>query len=141
MTGNEAVNPNLGATNAAGPYRIYSAGGLFTQDELSTNILIKEAVWQLSNGEFQLFLPQSRELQELHRPDVEIYIRNTDLLEVVKADIILVRFDGLELDSGTVVEYMKRPGLGFSLDYLSLECINAVNGSRDPGKLLRPMCQ
>ena len=112
MTGNEAVNPNLGTTNAAGPYRIYSAGGLFTQDELSTNILIKEAVWRLSNGEFQLFLPQSRELQELHRPDVETYIRNTDLLEVVKADIILVRFDGLELDSGTVVEFAMAKSLG-----------------------------
>ena len=112
MTRNEAVNPNLGTTNAAGPYNIYSAGGLFTQDELSTNILIKEAVWRLSNGQFQLFLPQSRELQELHRPDVETYIRNTDLLEVVKADIILVRFDGLELDSGTVVEYMMAKFLG-----------------------------
>jgi nucleoside 2-deoxyribosyltransferase len=112
MTRNEAVNPNLGTTNAAGPYNIYSAGGLFTQDELSTNILIKEAVWRLSNGQFQLFLPQSRELQELHRPDVETYIRNTDLLEVVKADIILVRFDGLELDSGTVVEFEMAKSLG-----------------------------
>ena len=112
MTGNEAVNPYLGATNAAGPYRIYSAGGLFTQDELATNILIKEAVWRLSNGKFQLFLPQSRELQELNRSDVEIHIRNTDLLEVVKADIILARFDGLELDSGTVVEYAMAKYLG-----------------------------
>lgn len=112
MTGNEAVNTNLGATNAAGPYRIYSAGGLFTQDELSTNILIKEAVWRLSNGKFQLFLPQSRELQELNRPDVEAYIRNTDLLEIVKADVILVRFEGLELDSGTVVEFAMAKYLG-----------------------------
>jgi hypothetical protein len=40
MTGNEAVNTILGATNAAGPYRIYPAGGLFAQDELSTNILL-----------------------------------------------------------------------------------------------------
>lgn len=53
---------------------IYSAVGLFTQDELATNILIKEAVWRLSNGKFQLFLPQSRELQELNRLDVEAYI-------------------------------------------------------------------
>jgi nucleoside 2-deoxyribosyltransferase len=93
-------------------YTIYSAGGLFTQDELSTNILIKEALWRLSNGKFQLFLPQSRELQELNRPDVEAYIRNTDLLEVVKADMILVRFEGLELDSGTVVEFAMAKCLG-----------------------------
>jgi len=112
MTLNEAVEPILESAKAAGPYRIYSAGGLFTQDELSTNILLKEAIWRLSNGKFQLFLPQSRELQELNRPDVEAYIRNTDLLEVVRADIVLVRFDGLELDSGTVVEFVMAKCLG-----------------------------
>jgi nucleoside 2-deoxyribosyltransferase len=112
MIGKETVNPNLGATNTASHYMIYSAGGLFTQDELATNVLIKEAVWRLSNGKFQLFLPQSREMQELNRPDADAYIRNTDLLEVVKADIILVRFDGLELDSGTVVEFAMAKFLG-----------------------------
>jgi len=96
----------------AGPYQIYCAGGLFTQDELSTNILLKEAVWRLSGGKFQLFLPQSREIQELDREDVEPYIRNTDLLEVVRADILLARFDGLELDSGTVVEFTTAKILG-----------------------------
>lgn len=98
--------------NSKGSYTIYSAGGLFTQDELATNILLKEAVSRLSDGKFQLFLPQSREIQELDRPDVEAYIRNTDLLEVMRADIILVRFDGLELDSGTVVEFVVAKILG-----------------------------
>ena len=64
MTGNKAVNSNQGTTNAAGPYTIYSAGGLFTQDELATNVMLKEAVWRLSNGKFQIFLPQSREIRE-----------------------------------------------------------------------------
>jgi nucleoside 2-deoxyribosyltransferase len=95
-----------------GPFMIYSAGGLFTQDELGTNVLLKEAVWRLSNGKFQLFLPQSREIQELDRPDVDAYIRNIDLLAVVKSDIILARFDGLELDSGTVVEFVMAKSLG-----------------------------
>jgi len=112
MTRNETVNSNLETTNAAGPYTIYSAGGLFTQDELATNFMIKEAVWRLSNGKFQIFLPQSREIQELDQPNIEAYIRNTDLVEVVKADILLGRFDGLELDSGTVVEYMLAKFLG-----------------------------
>jgi len=103
---------NPAAKNAAGPYRIYSAGGLFIQDELATNVMLKEAVWRLSNGKFQVFLPQSREVQELDRPDIEAHIRNTDLLEVVKADIILARFDGLELDSGTVLEYVMAKFLG-----------------------------
>jgi nucleoside 2-deoxyribosyltransferase len=112
MTGNESVNSKQGTENAAGPYTIYSAGGLFTQDELATNVMIKEAVWRLSNGKFQIFLPQSREIQELDQPNIEAFIRNTDLLEVVKADILLARFDGLQLDSGTVVEYMLAKFLG-----------------------------
>ncbi len=112
MTENEEVKKDLGSTNAVGPYTVYSAGGLFTQDELATNVMIKEAVWRLSSGKFLLFLPQSREIQELDRSNLEPFIRNTDLLEVVKADILLVRFDGLELDSGTVVEYMLAKFLG-----------------------------
>jgi nucleoside 2-deoxyribosyltransferase len=108
----KAVDTSPGVTNSVGPYTVYSAGGLFTQDELATNVLIKEAVWRLSKGKFQLFLPQSRELRELDRPDVEAYLRNVDLLEVVNADIILARFDGLELDSGTVVEFAMAKCLG-----------------------------
>lgn len=106
-----AVDATQEATSC-GPYTVYSAGGLFTQHELATNVLIKEAVWRLSSGKFRLLLPQSREVRDLDRPDVEAYIRNTDLLEVVRADIILARFDGLELDSGTVIEFAMAKMLG-----------------------------
>ena len=112
MSQGEDAKTSSGAKRFGGPYTVYCAGGLFTQDELATNVLLKEAVWRLSDGKFQLFLPQSREMQELGRSDVEAYIRNTDLLEVVKADIIMVRFEGLELDSGTVVEFMVAKSLG-----------------------------
>jgi len=112
MNERKVINTISESTNSGGRFTIYSAGGLFTQDELSTNVLIKEAVWRLSSGKFQIFLPQSREIQELDQPNIEAFIRNTDLLEVVKADIILARFDGLELDSGTVVEYMMAKFLG-----------------------------
>jgi nucleoside 2-deoxyribosyltransferase len=112
MNETKSVDTIPGVAHSVGPYTVYSAGGLFTQDELATNVMIKEAVWRLSNGKFQLFLPQSRELRELDRPDVVAYIRNTDLLEVVKADIVLARFDGVELDSGTVVEFAMAKSLG-----------------------------
>jgi len=108
----KVVDSIRGVFAPAGSYTVYAAGGLFTQHELATNVLIKEAVWRLSNERFQLVLPQSREIQGLDRPDVVAYIRNTDLLEVVKADIIVVRFDGLELDSGTVVEFTVAKSLG-----------------------------
>jgi len=112
MNKGKAVDSTQGVTNSVGPYKVYAAGGLFTQHDLATNVLIKEAVWRLSDGKFQLFLPQSRELRELNRPDIEAFIRNGDLLEVVKADIILARFDGLELDAGTVVEFAMAKSLG-----------------------------
>jgi len=112
MIKSKAVDSTQEVTHSVGPYTVYSAGGLFTQHDLATNVLIKEAVWRLSDGKFQLFLPQSRELRELNRPDIEAYIRNDDLLEVVKVDIILARFDGLELDSGTVVEFAMAKHLG-----------------------------
>jgi nucleoside 2-deoxyribosyltransferase len=112
MDESKAIEAPQRGTNFVGPYTVYSAGGLFTQDELATNILIKEAVWRLSNGKFQLILPQSKELQVLDRPDVEAYIRNDDLLQVVRADILFVRFDGSELDSGTVIEFAMAKHLG-----------------------------
>ena len=93
-------------------YKVYSAGGLFTQHELTTNVLIKKAVWEGSQGKFELVLPQSKELRHTDRPDIAAYIRNTDLLQVVKADLVMVRFDGVELDSGTVVEFMMAKNLG-----------------------------
>ena len=112
MTGSKVGVPTSGIANTVGPYTVYTAGGLFTQDELTTNVMIKEAVWRLSDGKYQLILPQSRELRELDRQDVEAYIRNDDTLQVLKADIILARFDGLELDSGTVVEFAIAKFLG-----------------------------
>ena len=112
MTERKVVDRTSGTANAVGPFSVYSAGGLFTEDELATNVLIKEAVWRLSNGKFQLILPQFRELRDLDRPDVEAYLRNNDLLEVLTSDLLLARFDGLELDAGTVVEFAMAKFLG-----------------------------
>ena len=108
MNEDKAVDSTQGVTNSVGPYEVYAAGGLFTQHELATNVLIKEAVWRLSNGKFQLVLPQSKELKELDAA----YLRNVNLLDVVKADMIIARFDGPELDAGTVVEFAMAKSLG-----------------------------
>ena len=112
MSTRKAVDSGQRATHSVGPFVVYSAGGLFSQHELVTNVLLKEAVWRLSDGRFQLYLPQSKEARGLDRPDIEAFIRNQDLLAVVKCDIILARFDGLELDSGTVVEFTMAKNLG-----------------------------
>ena len=98
------------ATNSVEVYSVYSAGGLSTQYELAMNVLIKEAVWQLSNGKFQFVLPQSKEMRGLELEAANI--RNVDLLELVQADVVVARFDGLELDAGTVVEFTLAKSLG-----------------------------
>lgn len=127
MSKDQAVGSTQEAVHGAGPYTIYAAGGLFDQYELAMNVLTKEAVWRLSDGRFQLSLPQSREQRDLERPDVEAYLRNVDLLELIRADIVLARFDGLELDSGTVVEYtvvkmLGKPTVIWRCDFRRLSC-------------------
>jgi len=93
-------------------YRVYLAGGLFTQHDLATNVSMKEAVWGLSNGRFELVLPQSKELRQLDRPDLAAYLRNADLRQLVQSDVLIARFDGPELDTGAVVEFMVAKMLG-----------------------------
>jgi len=93
-------------------YTVYAAGGIFTQHDLATNVFIKDSVWRQSNSKFELVLPQSKELRELDRPDIAAYIRNVDLVQVVRSDLFLARFDGLELDAGTVIEFMLAKFLG-----------------------------
>ena len=93
-------------------YTVYAAGGIFTQHDLATNVFIKDAVWKLSNGKFELALPQSKELRELDRSDIAAYIRNVDLIQVIKSDLFIARFDGLELDAGTIIEFMLAKFLG-----------------------------
>lgn len=112
MTTLPAIDSGQRAAHSAGPFLVYSAGGLFSHHELVTNVLLKEAIWRLSDGRFRPYLPQSKEARDLDRPDVEAFIRNQDLLAVVRCDIILARFDGLELDSGTIVEFAMAKALG-----------------------------
>ena len=93
-------------------YTVYAAGGLFTQHDLATNVFIKDSVWRQSNGKFELVLPQSKELRPVDHPDMAAHIRNVDLAYVVTSDLFLARFDGLELDAGTLIEFMLAKFLG-----------------------------
>lgn len=93
-------------------YSAYLAGRLFNQHEITGNVLLKEAVWRKSKGRFNLVLPQSKELRQLEIPDLSAYLRNEDLHQVVKADIFIALFDGSDVDSGTVVEFMLAKMLG-----------------------------
>ncbi|MGA1599010.1 MAG: nucleoside 2-deoxyribosyltransferase [bacterium] len=85
-----------------GPNTIYFAGDLFNHKDLIGNLLLAEAIEEQSGGDLRCVLPQNLEQTTGRSVD----IRNQDLLEVLKADLILLNFDGLELDSGTVVEFL-----------------------------------
>ena len=83
-------------------YSIYFAGDLFNHKDLIGNLLLSEAIEKESSGRYLCVVPQHLE-QSTNR---SIDIRNSDLIEIIKADLILLNFDGTELDSGTVVEFL-----------------------------------
>ena len=83
-------------------YTIYFAGDLFDHKHLAGNALLAEAIREGSNGRFQSRLPQSFE----HAYTRGVDIRNMDLKAVMACDLALFNFDGPDIDSGTVVEFM-----------------------------------
>lgn len=81
---------------------IYFAGGLFDQKALAGNEMLALAVEQVSSGRYHCVLPQNLE-QSSHRV---VNIRNQDLSRVMTCDLAIFNFDGSDLDSGTVVEFI-----------------------------------
>ncbi len=112
-------------------YTIYTAGNMFKHDELAMNVFLKDAVWRKSKGKYLLVLPQSEQPDDYAHPDVTVQIRNYDLLHVMRTDILLARFDGLELDAGTVAEYMMAKFLGKPAVILRSDSRRLENNSFD----------
>jgi len=81
---------------------IYFAGDLFDHKHLTGNALLSAAVDEQSNGRYKCILPQDNEVASNRAEE----IRNNDLKQVLECDLALFNFDGADLDSGTVVEYM-----------------------------------
>jgi hypothetical protein len=83
-------------------YSIYFAGDLFDHKHLTGNALLSEAIEEVSSGAYECLLPQNLEQTETRALDV----RNQDLRAVLECDLALFNFDGPDLDSGTVAEFM-----------------------------------
>ena len=79
---------------------IYFAGELFSLKHLVGNALLAEAIDK--RGGYRCILPQNLEQRESSGES----IRNVDLLKVAECDLGLFNFDGPDVDSGTVVEYI-----------------------------------
>lgn len=83
-------------------YRVYFAGDLFDHKHITGNRALADQVEKESHGLYQCKLPQEYEVEY----SSTIEIRNTDIKSVIRADCVIMNFDGTDLDSGTVVEYM-----------------------------------
>ena len=83
-------------------FTVYFAGDLFDHKHLAGNELLAGAVDRRSGGRYACVLPQDLEQASERMVD----IRNQDLMQVMACDLGLFNFDGTDLDSGTVVEFM-----------------------------------
>ncbi len=83
-------------------YSVYFAGDLFDHKHLAGNELLAGAIDRRSGGRYACVVPQDLEQATGRMVD----IRNQDLRQVMACDLGLFNFDGADLDSGTVVEFM-----------------------------------
>ena len=86
----------------AAAMKIYHAGDLFDFKHLCGNLLLSNTVWKNSHGLYRTILPQNTEKNKLRNTN----IRNGDLELVMSCHLALFNFDGTDLDSGTVMEFM-----------------------------------
>ncbi len=84
-------------------HTIYLAGELFSLKHLIGNAAIAEAIYERSHGKYRCMLPQ--DFTELRGRSARA-IRDANLRALLACDLALFHFDGPDLDSGTVVEFM-----------------------------------
>ena len=83
-------------------YQVYFGGDLFNHKDLIGNALLASYIEKCSSGRYSCYLPQSLDQSDATAVD----IRNQDLKKIIECDLALFNFDGAELDSGTVVEFI-----------------------------------
>ena len=84
------------------PYTFYFGGELFSVKHLLGNAMLAETIFQRSGGRYQALLPQNLE----QRDTTPHAIRDQDFRALLGCDLGLFNYDGPDLDSGTVVEFM-----------------------------------
>lgn len=81
---------------------VYFASELFSLKHLIGNAYLAEAIYEKSHGRYLCVLPQNLE----QRATTAQSIRDNDIRTLLECDVGLFNYDGTELDSGTVVEFM-----------------------------------
>lgn len=86
----------------ATPLKFYFGGELFSSKHLLGNAMLAEAIHVRSQGRYLAVLPQNLE----QRDTSPHAIRDQDIRALLACDLGLFNYDGPELDSGTVVEFL-----------------------------------
>lgn len=84
-------------------YAVYLGGELFSLKHLIGNAWLAETIYEKSHGRFRCVLPQDFNAARGRGARAG---RDASLRALVACDLALFNFDGSDLDSGTVVEFM-----------------------------------
>jgi nucleoside 2-deoxyribosyltransferase len=84
-------------------YTVFLGGELFSLKHLIGNAWLAEAIYEQSHGRFRCLLPQ--DFFALRGRSGRA-IRDYNLRALIACDLALLNFDGSDLDSGTVIEFM-----------------------------------
>jgi nucleoside 2-deoxyribosyltransferase len=88
--------------NKENGYTVYLAGELFDLKHIAGNALLSESLSAVSSGRYRPVLPQDLELPSLEAK----VILDIDYAALLGCDAAIFQFDGSDLDSGTVAEFM-----------------------------------
>ena len=88
--------------------KIYLAGELFNHKDLMGNRLLTRKITELTQNRFQFTLPQDVTADNPNG----FSIKEADIFHLLQSQAVLFNFDGPDLDSGTVSEFMIAVFLG-----------------------------
>ena len=112
--------------------KVYFAGSLFTHKDLAGNAMLADEIERISGGKFECLLPQNIE----HRGSSAKEIRDADISALLSCDLALFNYDGCELDSGTVVEFMFAKFADIPAVLLRTDFRNAGDNGENPWNLM-----
>lgn len=119
--------------------KVYFAGPLFTHSELISNKLIADVLSKRSyknlNGNdvaIHVHLPQDAEYPDMRGNT----IKNQNYFDIMTSDLAIFNFNGTELDSGTVAEFMFAKSLDIPSVLFRTDFRKAGDQEEDPWNLM-----
>jgi nucleoside 2-deoxyribosyltransferase len=112
--------------------RYYFGGELFSLKHLLGNVALAQAIRRVSDGKYEAVLPQDLEVTKKRGKA----IRDVDILTLLSSDLALFHFDGTELDSGTVSEFMLAKFADIPSVILRTDFRKAGDSPHDPWNLM-----